>query len=100
MAIPIFLGMDFACSETREFVLTPDTMDLDFDDDVDELIVLSDGFVGHMGFGGPLGHSHRGGMMGSQMMMGDFENWNDWYELVAPVDGAGTARPGMMGSRR
>jgi hypothetical protein len=71
MAVPIFLGMDFACGEKQkwEFVLTPDADDLDEDGDIEELILLSDGFVGHMQIGGPFGHSHRGGMMGPHMMM-------------------------------
>jgi hypothetical protein len=69
MAVPIFLSMDFACGEQTIFVLTADTDDLDGDGDTEELILLSDGLVGHMHLGGPFGHSHHGGMMGHGGMM-------------------------------
>jgi len=86
MAVPIFLGMDFACDENQrwEFVLTPDTEDLDLDADVEELILLSDGFVGHMQFGGPLGHSHRGSLMGSHMMMRRSETLVEVEAAISP----------------
>ena len=68
MAVPVFLGMDFLCGTVRQFVLTPDVNDLDDDGDVEELILLSDGMLGHMQSGGPTGHTHRmGGMMGGMM---------------------------------
>ncbi|MEK7756290.1 MAG: hypothetical protein AAB385_03670 [Planctomycetota bacterium] len=68
LAVPVFLGMDFACGTVLQFVLTPDADDLDADDDVEELILLSDGMLGHMQSGGPTGHTHRmGGMMGGMM---------------------------------
>ncbi len=86
MAVPIFLGMDFACDENQkgEFVLTPDTDDLDEDGDVEELILLSDGFVGHMQLGGPFGHSHRGGMMGPHMMMRRSDPLGEVDAVISP----------------
>lgn len=70
LAVPVFLGMDFSCSGTRDFTLTPDVDDLDGDGDVAELILVSDGLLGHMQFGGPRGHSHGAGTMGAHMMGG------------------------------
>ena len=68
MAVPVFLGMDFFCGTVRQFVLTADADDLDGDEDTGELILLSDGMLGHMQSGGPTGHTHRmGGMMGGMM---------------------------------
>lgn len=68
LSVPVFLGMDFACGATLEFVLAPDLDDLDGDGDSEELILLSDGMLGHMQSGGPLGHTHRTeGMMGGMM---------------------------------
>jgi hypothetical protein len=66
-AVPVFLHMDFECGETREFVLSPDVDDLDADGDVEELIVVSDGYRGHVQNGGPMGHTHGVGMMGTHV---------------------------------
>ena len=67
-AVPVFLGMDYLCGDTVEFRLTADVDDVDRDGDTEELIALSDGLLGHMRNGGPMGHTHRMGMMG--MMFG------------------------------
>ncbi|MFH0980329.1 MAG: hypothetical protein V2A79_02170 [Planctomycetota bacterium] len=67
MAVPGFLGMDYACGGTYELLLAPDVDDLDGDGDTEELILLSEGMQMHMLDGGPMGHMHRGaagGMMG------------------------------------
>jgi len=69
-AVPMFMGMDFDCGETIEFALTPDVDDFDADGDLDELVLVSGGFVMHLGNGGPMSHSHRGGMVHSGMGMG------------------------------
>lgn len=68
-AVPMFFGLDFACGDTINFTLTADADDLDQDGDVDELVLLSDGFLMHLEDGGPTGHMHGGGqgMMGSHM---------------------------------
>jgi hypothetical protein len=65
-AVPMFFGLDFACGDTISFTLTADADDLDQDGDIDELILLSDGFLMHLEDGGPTGHHHGGGggMMG------------------------------------
>jgi hypothetical protein len=65
-AVPMFYGLDFACGDTIDFTLAADADDLDQDGDIDELVLLSDGFVMHLQDGGPMGHQHGGGggMMG------------------------------------
>ena len=77
LAVPVFLGMDFSCGGTRDFTLTPDVDDLDGDGDVSELILVSDGLLGHMQFGGPLGHFHGTGATGPHMMGGMMFNLLD-----------------------
>jgi len=67
-SMPGFLNLDFACGERFGFTLTPDSDDLDEDGDTEELVLLSDGLVMHLRDGGPLFHSHRGGMMHGGMM--------------------------------
>ncbi|MEK7710999.1 MAG: hypothetical protein AAB341_03800 [Planctomycetota bacterium] len=68
-AVPMFFGLDFACGDTINFTLTEDADDLDQDGDVDEPVLLSDGFLMHLEDGGPTGHQHGdgGGMMGTHM---------------------------------
>jgi hypothetical protein len=65
-AVPMFFGLDFACGDTINFTLAADVDDLDQDGDIDELVLLSDGFLMHLENGGPTGHRHGGGggMMG------------------------------------
>ena len=75
MALPGFLRMDYACGETYDMFLTPDTNDLDGDGNTQELILMSQSMQEHMGSGGPMGHMHApspsGGMgMGGSMMGG------------------------------
>lgn len=69
MAVPGFLGQDFACSGVYECVLSPDVDDLDGDGDTEELIILSDAMEFHMTDGGPAGHMDENGFgfMGSHM---------------------------------
>jgi len=69
MTVPGFLGLDYQCGQTHEFVLTPDVDDLDGDGDKEELIMLSQGMQMHMLNGGPMGHRHGdgSGMMGPHM---------------------------------
>ena len=69
MAVPGFLGQDFACGGVYECLLAPDVDDLDGDGDVEELIIVSDALQLHMLNGGPTGHMHGAdtGMMGSHM---------------------------------
>ncbi|GMU24010.1 MAG: hypothetical protein AMXMBFR13_40870 [Phycisphaerae bacterium] len=65
MAVPAFLGLDYACGGTHDFHLMHDVDDLDGDGDTEELLLVSEALEAHMGFGGPMGHSHRtGGMFG------------------------------------
>lgn len=68
-AVPMFFGLDFACGDTISFTLTADADDLDQDRDIDELVLLSDGFLMHLEDGGPTRHQHGdgGGMMGMHM---------------------------------
>jgi hypothetical protein len=68
-AVPMFFGLDFACGDTFNFTLTADADDLDQDGDIDEPVLLSDGFLMHLEDGGPMGHQHGsgGGMMGTHM---------------------------------
>lgn len=63
MAMPAFLGLDYTCGGMHEFHLTPDVDDLDGDGDTEELVLVSEALEAHMGFGGPMGHSHRSGGM-------------------------------------
>lgn len=71
MAVPGFLGQDFACGGVYECLLVPDIDDLDGDGDTEELIIVSNAFEFHMTNGGPTGHTHGtgSGMMGSHMGM-------------------------------
>jgi mono/diheme cytochrome c family protein len=65
MAVPGFLGLDYACGGMHAIHLAPDTDDLDGNGDTEELVLTSDALDAHMRFGGPTGHSHRpGGMFG------------------------------------
>lgn len=68
-AVPMFFGLDFACGDTISFTLTADADDLDQDGDIDEPVLLSDGFIMHLEDGGPTGHMHGSGvgMMGTHM---------------------------------
>jgi hypothetical protein len=69
MAVPGFLGDDFACGGVYGCVLEQDVNDLDGDGDTTELIILSDAMSFHMMNGGPMGHTHgtEPGMMGPHM---------------------------------
>ncbi|MBI1827274.1 MAG: hypothetical protein HY287_03730 [Planctomycetes bacterium] len=69
MSVPAFLGLDYQCGQMYQFMLTPDTNDLDNDGDTKELIVQSDAMRMHSLDGGPTGHMHGNGqgMMGSHM---------------------------------
>jgi hypothetical protein len=64
MAVPAFLGLDYVCGGMHEFRLTPDVADLDGDGDTEELVIVSEAFEAHMGFGGPMGHAHSAEMHG------------------------------------
>lgn len=61
MAVPGFLGQDFACGGVYEYLLTPDIDDLDGDGDSEELILLSEAMDFHLSNGGPMGHMHGDG---------------------------------------
>ncbi len=69
MAVPGFLGQDFACGGVYECFLTPDVDDLDEDGDTEELILFSEAMEFHLMNGGPTGHTHGtdSGMMGPHM---------------------------------
>ncbi len=66
MAVPGFLGLDYACGDVFEHFLTADVDDLDGDGDTEELILISEAFEMHLQGGGPTGHMHGNGpgMMG------------------------------------
>jgi hypothetical protein len=51
-------------------ILIPNGNDLDDDGDTEELILLSDGVLGHMQSSGPTGHTHRTWGMTGGMMFG------------------------------
>lgn len=71
MAVPGFLGEDFACEGIYECTLMQDVDDLDGDGDTEELVMMTGAMDFHMMNGGPMGHGHGSGpgMMGSHMGM-------------------------------
>ena len=62
MAVPGFMGMDYACGATYHMYLTPDTNDVNGDGDTNGLILMTEAMQTHMQSGGMMGNMGGGNM--------------------------------------